>query len=207
MTIDQLLLFLPAAILVAASPGANNLLSLTHGIRSGWVSTVASLVGRFIAFSLMILAVALGLGAVLETSEIAFQVVKWLGVAYLAWLGIRVWRTREVEVVSEELPDTSPWSMARREFLVAVTNPKAMLLFTAFLPQFSNPDEPFVPQLVTLGALYIVVEFVAASGYAAIGAMVRRVEITPKRAVAINRTTGGMMLGAAALLATTKRTS
>lgn len=206
MTFEQLIVFLPAAALVAASPGANNLLSLTHGIRAGLWRTVGSLAGRFAAFALLIAAVAVGLGALLETSAIAFAAVKWIGVAYLIYLGIQLWRTRDLDL--GEAPESEAagvLSLARREFTVALTNPKAMLLFTAFLPQFIRVDQPFVPQLAALGAIYIATEFIAACGYALAGSLVRKVEITPARAVAINRTTGGMMLGAAALLASTKR--
>lgn len=206
MTFEQLIVFLPAAALVAASPGANNLLSLTHGIRAGLWRTVGSLAGRFAAFGLLIAAVAVGLGALLETSAIAFAAVKWIGVAYLIYLGIQLWRTRDLDL--GEAPESEAagvLSLARREFTVALTNPKAMLLFTAFLPQFIRVDQPFVPQLAALGAIYIATEFIAACGYALAGSLVRKVEITPARAVAINRTTGGMMLGAAALLASTKR--
>ncbi len=206
MNADTLALFLPAAALVAASPGANNLLSLTHGIEVGLPLTVASLVGRFAAFALLIALVALGLGALLETSELTFRAVKWAGVAYLAWVGVRLWRSCEIAPIAVDGgAGASALVLARREFLVAITNPKAMLLFTAFLPQFAVPGEPFAPQLAALGALYIAVELVAACGYAALGASVRRIEITPFRARLINRTTGVMMLGAAALLATTKR--
>jgi threonine/homoserine/homoserine lactone efflux protein len=208
MTPDQIALFLPAAALVAASPGANNLLSLTHGIRAGFGRTVASLGGRFAAFTLLIMAVAVGLGALLETSALAFAIVKWAGVAYLAWLGIRMWRSRELDLGSGgDQEEADVLALARREFVVALTNPKAALLFTAFLPQFVTPGTPFAPQLALLGALYVATEFVAACGYALAGASIRRVEITPARAVAINRTTGGMMLGAAAFLATTRRSA
>ena len=206
ITIEQIVVFLPAASLVAASPGANNLLSLSHGARAGLRTTVASLAGRFAAFALLIAAVAVGLGALLERSALAFALVKWLGVAYLVWIGVRLWRTREVDLGRETGEGgEGVTALARREFLVAMTNPKAVLLFTAFLPQFVREGEAFAPQLVALGALYVATEFVAACGYAFAGAAVRRVDMTPARAVAINRTTGAMMLGAAALLTTAKR--
>ena len=207
MTLPQLATFLPAALLVALSPGANNLLALTHGIRAGFVATVLSLGGRFAAFALMIVAVAFGLGAVLEASELAFGVVKWVGVAYLAGLGLRLLRSREPPLgdgAASSEPIDAP-ALARREFAVAVTNPKATLLFTAFLPQFVRVEQPFVPQLLALGALYVAIEFGAACAYAFGGTLVRRTEMTQRRAVAVNRTTGGMMLGAAALLAGTRR--
>lgn len=204
MTLAQLALFVPAALLVAASPGANNLLSLTHGIKAGFGRTVVSLAGRFSAFALMIAAVALGLGAILEASELAFSAIKWIGVAYLAYLGVKLWRAKELDVGGGEASGTAS-ALARREFTVALTNPKATLLFTAFLPQFVVPGTGFAGQLVLLGALYIALEFCAACGYALTGSVLRHFEMTPRRAVLINRTTGGMMLGAAALLATTRR--
>ena len=207
MDAGQLLAFLPAATLVAASPGANNLLALTNGIRSGFRPTVASLAGRLAAFALMIAAVALGLGAVLEASELAFTAIKWIGVAYLAWLGLRLVRSRTLDVDADAGGgrEREARSLIRREFVVAVTNPKAMLLFTAFLPQFVRPDDGYAGQLFALGAVYVAVEGCAACGYAFAGTLVRRVEMTPERVVAVNRTTGAMMLGAAALLAVARR--
>ena len=207
MSPDQFLAFLSAATLVAASPGANNLLAFAHGIRAGLGPTVASLAGRFAAFALMILAVAVGLGALLEASELAFATVKWIGVGYLAWLGLRLLRSRELPIDGGACAGApvAAGALARREFAVAVTNPKATLLFTAFLPQFVDADAAFAPQLLALGSLYVGIELCAACGYAFAGTLVRRVEMTPARAVAVNRATGGMMLGAAALLAVSKR--
>ena len=206
MTSAQLLAFLPAAVLVAFSPGANNLLALTNGVRSGLGRTVASLLGRLLAFALLIVAVALGLGAVLEASELAFTVVKWVGVAYLAWLGVRLLRSRTLELCDDGRGTIAgAGELARREFAVALTNPKAMLLFTAFLPQFVRTDAPYAAQLFALGALYVAVELCAATVYAFAGTLVRRIEMTPARAVGVNRVTGTMMLGASALMATAKR--
>ena len=206
LTTAQVALFLPAAVLVAASPGANNLLSLTHGIRVGMLPTVISLAGRFSAAASMIVAVALGLGAILETSEALFTIIKWIGVAYLAWLGVRMILSEASPTGGEsETESVSLTDLVRREFTVALTNPKAPLLFTAFLPQFVRTDAPFAAQMMALGAVYIGVEFCAACGYAYAGTLVRKLEMTPRRSRIINRTTGGMMLGAAALLATTKR--
>lgn len=90
MTLGQLTPFLLAAALVAALPGANNLLSLARGIRAGFWRTVASLTGRFTMFALSIAAAAVGRGALLEASAAAFAVVKWVGVADLAWLGVQL---------------------------------------------------------------------------------------------------------------------
>ena len=205
MTSDQLLLFLPAAALVAASPGANNLLSLINGARAGLRPTLFSLLGRLAAFLILIAFVAGGLGALLSASELAFTVVKWLGVAYLTYLGIRLWISRELELGESETLEGSAWRLARKEFLVAITNPKAILLFTAFLPQFIVPGTAATTQLLWLGAVYLPIEVCAACLYATAGSRVRKLRLTTARVRLFNRIAGGMMLSAAALLATSRR--
>ena len=100
----------------------------------------------------MIALVMVGLGAVLAASEVAFTVIEWVGVAYLAWLGIRFWRSDELPLAAGG--DTSPASWVRlalQEFWVCMTNPKAVLLFTAFLPPFVDPSGPWASQFLTLG--------------------------------------------------------
>jgi threonine/homoserine/homoserine lactone efflux protein len=202
--LDTWLVFLPAAVLVAASPGANNFLALANGMRSGLLPAVAALAGRLAAFGLMILLVVVGLGAVLAASETAFAVIKWAGVAYLAWLGLRLWR-------SDDLPDeasagaTPSAELAAREFWVALANPKAVLLFTAFVPQFVDPARPLAAQFVPLSAAYIAVEFVAATGYAFAGSRIKALRLGRRGKRRVNRVTGGMMLAAAAWLATARQ--
>lgn len=200
----HLLLYVPTAALVAATPGPNNLLCLTHGMQVGLLPTAISLLGRCAAFAVMVVLVALGLGTILETSEVAFTVVKWAGVAYLAYVGLRLClsgETRETEAV----PCLSAVDMMRREFLVAITNPKAMLIFTAFLPQFVVGHGNYAAQLMVLGAIYLAMEFLTACLYAVGGAGLRKFSLTGSDAVRVNRISGGMMLGAAALLATVRR--
>lgn len=206
MTLDQLLLFVPAAILVAASPGANNLLALANAARNGFRPAFLALTGRFAAFSIMIALVVVGLGAVLERSETVFQIVKWIGVVYLAWLGLRLWLG--------DAPEHGPASvvargdahrLARREFVVAMTNPKAMLLFTAFLPPFVDATAPAWPQLTTLGAAYMAIELGTAAGYALAGSLLGAAKLDRRRARLVDRISGGMMLGAAGMMATLRR--
>ena len=204
MNIAQFLAFVPAAILVAASPGANNFLSLTHGAKAGFGPTAISLAGRLLAYLVLIAAVAAGLGAILERSAMAFAAIKWAGVAYLVYLGIRIWRQRTLELGEGESGGTA-WQLARKEFVVLLANPKAILLVTAFLPQFVQPGGGATRQLLLLGAIYSAIEFVAACFYALAGASMRRLEPTPGRVRLINRTSGGMMIGAAGLLAFARR--
>lgn len=210
MTLAQLLLFFPAAAIVAASPGANNLLAFANGSRHGFLPAMIALIGRCVAFGLMIAMVVVGLGALLEASELAFQIIKWAGVLYLAYLGLKMMIGRdEFQNGATELAlPAGAFSLARREFVVAMTNPKAVLLFTAFVPQFivSGADVSFTMQLIILGALYTAVEFVAALGWALAGGMIRSIQPSAKRVLVLNRMTGAMMLGAAGMLASARRT-
>ncbi|SER77750.1 LysE family translocator [Actinokineospora terrae] len=201
------LVFLGAAFLVAMTPGANNLLGMHHGMRYGPARGVTALVGRLTGFALLITAVAAGLGSLLAASEIALTVVKWAGVGYLVYLGARILLTRQVpEEVPEEQVAPNLISLARKEFLVAVTNPKAVLIFTAFVPQFVEPDRgPVTVQVLLLGALYLLAELVAGSIYVGVGAVVRAVRMSRRAHRRLDQGTGVILLGMAALLATSPR--
>jgi threonine/homoserine/homoserine lactone efflux protein len=207
MTLAQLLIFLPAAAIVAASPGANNLLAFANGSRHGFLPAALALLGRCLAFALMIAMVIGGLGALLEASEAAFQIIKWGGVLYLIYLGIQMVLSRPEPQKHGQIIARSSYALARREFLVAMTNPKAVLLFTAFVPQFIVPADAgsFTVQLIVFGTIYVAVEFVAAMGWAFAGSSIRALRPSAKRLTAINRVSGFMMLGAAGVLATTRR--
>lgn len=207
MTFGQLALFIPAAMLVALSPGANNLLAFANGSRQGVILATIALLGRCLAFVLMIGMVIVGLGALLEASELAFQIVKWAGVAYLAYLGVKMFLDRDTHQDSSMSDPVSGLQLAKREFMVAMSNPKAVLLFTAFVPQFIEPSNgsSFTTQLVMLGLIYIVIEFFAAIVWAVSGAAIRSLKPSARKLILMNKITGALMLGAAAMLATTKR--
>ena len=203
LTPYQLSIFLPAALVVAISPGANNILSLSHGVAVGFYPTVFSLIGRFFAFSMMLLLVSAGLGAIITASSTVFLAIKWIGICYLAYIGFSMWFSKAH--YNQADPDASHGldniSLAKKEFGVAMTNPKAVLLFTAFLPQFVSPDRPYFGQLLVLGSIYMAIEFLAACIYAASGSMFRISNPSRSRSRIVNRVGGAMMLGAAAGLA------
>ena len=204
LTPDQLSIFIPAAFIVAISPGANNILSLTHGAIVGFYPTVFSLTGRFLAFSLMLVLVAAGLGVVIETSEIVLIVLKWFGVCYLAYIGLSMWisESRYKLVNSSHKFSRLSFSLAKKEFIVAIMNPKAVLLFTAFLPQFVSPTRSYFDQLLILGCIYIVIEFFTACIYAAFGSKFGSLGPSRSRYRIIRKTCSILMISAAAILAT-----
>ena len=166
-----LLVFFGASVLIALTPGANNLLGLHHGMTHGVRRGLAGLGGRLAAFTLLIAGVAAGLGQLLAASETALTIIKWAGAAYLLYLGLRLlWSTFRGKTDVPE-PDTRPasaWRVTRKEFGVAITNPKAILIFTAFVPQFIDAGHgPFPAQIALLGAGYLLAEFLAGSVYVA----------------------------------------
>lgn len=201
MTVAQLLVFLPVAVLVALSPGANNLLAFVNGTRAGLGPAVRALAGRCAAFAIMIALAALGLGALLETSELAFGLLKWAGVAYLVWLGVSFWR----RVPEHPLAPAPNARLARREFLTAMGNPKAYLLFTVFVPQFVTGTGSYALQLAVLGGVYVAVEAAAAILWAGAGAWAGKRALTDRRRAWMNRVSGGLMIGAAGALARSER--
>ncbi|MBV1948175.1 LysE family translocator [Streptomyces sp. BV129] len=202
--------FLAVALLVALTPGANNLLALRHAMVRGFGASMVGVCGRLVAFAVLVVAVVAGLGPLLSASEWALTVIKWAGVAYLAYLGTTIlWaslrRTGEPEgtAVAPPVRERPPLTaLVRKEFLVAITNPKAILVFTAFVPQFVGPEHGSVAgQLAVLGACYLGAEAVAAGVFAAAGSVIRAVRLSYRAHRRMDRATGGVLLGMAGLLA------
>jgi homoserine/homoserine lactone efflux protein len=199
------LYFFPLAVGIALTPGPNNFCALNHGLRQGVVAAVVGATGRVAAFAIFLSVSALGLGAMLLASQTAFNVLKWLGAAYLFWLGLHAWRSRELgdlgDLPSGEAAPPRRWrELMRQEFLLGISNPKAMLLFAAIFPQFINPAQPAAMQFMTLGATYLAAEYVSALAYGLGGRQIRRLVKSPRAARRLNRATGGVFMGAGGLL-------
>lgn len=205
---SQLLVFVPAAALVAISPGANNLLAMQHGMRFGVTEAVFALAGRLAAFLVMLGLAVAGLAVVLSRSQAVFEVVKWLGVAYLAYVGVRTLTegaSRKDRMAEPSARVAGRLLLARREFFTVAANPKALLLFTAFLPQFIDPAGSVSGQLVVLGPIYIALELMAATVWALFGHRLHLAELGARARRRLDRAVGAIFLGLAGLLATAKR--
>jgi threonine/homoserine/homoserine lactone efflux protein len=167
MDLQLWLVYLAAAVGLSLTPGPNGLLVLTHGMRFGWRRTLPTALGGVTGFMALVAASIAGLGALLATSERAFEIVKWIGAAYLVYLGIRTWRAPPplvrqpgdggaVAVHKEER--RSRGGRFTEGLMVALSNPKALVFFAAFLPQFMQPGTPLWLQFVILGGTFGVVE-------------------------------------------------
>ena len=140
-----------------------------------------------------------GLSAILMTSALAFEIVKYLGVAYLVYLGIKEWRAAAADLTRTRPERKSPRSMFTRALLVSMTNPKTLLFYGAFFPQFVSRDHAFLPQVVLLSATFVVTAVLVDGSWALAAARVRHLLATRGRLR--NRIAGGMLMGAGAVLA------
>jgi threonine/homoserine/homoserine lactone efflux protein len=165
MSITAWLFFLPACFAINLAPGPNNLLSINVAARHGFITAFVGGTGRLVAFALMLVLAATGLAVVLHASEWFFLAIKLVGAAYLIWLAIQLWRSDAPAIDSTQQDEASLGRTARREFFVAAGNPKAILVFTAFLPQFVDIAKPILPQFAVLGASFLVLEWVAIALY------------------------------------------
>ena len=161
MDLHVWLVYLLAAIGLSLSPGPNGLLALTHGALHGRQRALFTIFGGCVGFVTVIALSMFGIGALLQTSLAWLTVLKWLGGAYLVWLGIQVWRSPPISLdrqVSAE--PRARRSLFQQGALSAITNPKAILFFAAFLPQFIDPARSLLGQFVVMASTFAAIEFV-----------------------------------------------
>jgi threonine/homoserine/homoserine lactone efflux protein len=204
-----LLAFAAVAFIGIATPGPTVLLALANGSRYGIGRSVYGMVGAVLSDFVLIGAVALGLGALLAASEFWFSVVKWVGVAYLAFLGVTLLRSQgslDQSLQAAETGSGSRRAIFLKSLLVAVTNPKGYLFFSAFLPQFIVPSEPQAAQYVALALVFAWIDFLVMLGYAVLGSQAVRL-LKRSGALWLDRICGGALLTLAGSLAFYRRSA
>jgi len=173
MNANALLLFTAASIALAITPGPTMLLALSNGISGGMRAAIGGIAGASLGSSIVITTVALGLGSLLAASEWLFDAIRVVGVLYLAWLGYKLWRTPPTDVRAMLAASTDkplPGRLALlRSLAVALSNPKSLLFFAAFLPQFIDANRPQGSQYLVLGAIFVFVDTLIMMGYATAG--------------------------------------
>ena len=208
MPLDTWLVFFVASWLISLSPGAGAISCMTAGMRFGYRRGLWNIFGLQLGIMFILVVVAAGLGAVLAASATAFGVVKWLGVAYLVWLGIQQWRApaAPLAIDGEGVPaDGTRKALVLRGFLVNATNPKGLLFMLAVLPQFIDPARPQLPQYAICAGTLLFTDLVVMSGYTGLAARVLRLLRAPQHLRAMNRTFGALFVAAGALLASFRR--
>ena len=204
MDIHTWLLYAAAALGLSLSPGPNSLLALTHGALHGQRKTMLfTLTGGALGFVLIIALSMFGIGALLKASLVWLTVLKWLGGAYLVWLGLQVWRAPPIRVdnaapAAASGPTAPGRAMFRQGFLAAATNPKGILFFAAFLPQFVDPARPVLLQFALMAGTFVAIEFITELVLATLAQRITGWLARVGRA--FNRVCGGLFVGIGVLL-------
>lgn len=198
------LAFAVAAVIAVAIPGPTVLLALANGTRLGMRRTWFGIAGAVASDVVLITAVALGLGALLLASEIAFEIVRWVGVAYLVYLAVRLLFSRGRPAHEPAATPASRGRVFLASFLVAVTNPKGYLFLGALLPQFLDPAQPQVPQYLVLGGLFCLIDLAILVLYAVLGARAFR-RLGSRGILTVDRVSGVALLVLAVWLAVAHR--
>lgn len=193
------------AVVAIAIPGPTVLLALANGSRFGVRRATYGMLGAVASDIVLVTAVAVGLGAILLASEFWFSVVKWIGVAYLVYLGIRLILSKGHFAIRDESdPRGSRRAVFMKCFLVAVTNPKGYLFVGALLPQFITANQPQLPQYLIIGTVFCAIDFAIMFAYAAAGSQVVRL-LSRRGALWLDRVCGAVLLALAGVLAVTRR--
>ena len=207
MSLETWLAFFAACWVISLSPGAGAIASMSSGLQYGFWRGYWNALGLQLALVVQIAIIAAGLGAVLATSAMAFTLIKWFGVAYLVYLGIKQWRALPSDLSDDSAPRPigKPLSLVFRGFLVNISNPKALVFMLAILPQFIDPNAPLLAQYLTIGVTMVTVDLIVMAGYTGLASKVLRALKTPKQQRRMNRTFAGLFVSAAAFLATLHR--
>jgi threonine/homoserine/homoserine lactone efflux protein len=207
MTVETWLLFVATELVVALTPGPAVLFVLSQGLRGGLDRAVAATSGVLSANGVYFALSALGLSAVLLASYEVFTVVKWLGAAYLVFLGVTM-IVRARGAFAQDIATDAPVHL-RRTWLngiaMQLANPKGLLYFTALVPQFVDPGSPASAQIAILGVSSMVVEGVVLVGYGVAASRARTFVRRPRFSLLANRASGGLLIAAGAGLAAADR--
>ena len=201
VTMPTLAAFALASLILLIIPGPTIIMvigqALAHGKRIALASVLGVGLGDLAAASLSLA----GVGALLAASAAAFTVLKWLGAAYLVYLGIKLWRApeRSLSAAALEAPEGRPLTIFREAFVVTLLNPKGIVFFVAFVPQFIAPDRSYVAQAAVFVTLFVVLGMANAALYALSAAKLRSVFSAPKVLKRLERT-GASCLVSAGLL-------
>ena len=207
MALDTWLAFFVASWIISFSPGSGAIYAmscgLNHGFRRGFIGTFGLIAGIMTALAV----VAVGLGAVLSTSTHAFTALKWLGVAYLVYLGLKQWRAAPVPMaaVDRDATNVSARTLMVKGWAVNATNPKGLVFMMAVMPQFIDSQAALWSQYLAIAATMACTDFVAMAIYTAFAARVLAFFRSEAQIRFLNRLFGGLFVAAATALATFKR--
>ena len=207
MSPDSWIAFAAASAILLAVPGPTILLvvsySLGHGRRLALPLIAGVALGDFIAMT----ASMLGLGALLAVSATLFTVLKWIGALYLIYLGVRLFRAEVPAEPESADPGDDPLRVAAHAFAVTALNPKSIVFFVAFLPQFLAKDQSYLPQMAVMEATFLALAALNAAAYAFAAAGARSAISRPGMRRMVNRAGGSLLIGAGVLTLAWRRSA
>jgi threonine/homoserine/homoserine lactone efflux protein len=207
MTTDTLLLYIFSSLLLAVTPGPTMLLALSNGISGGMRRAGWGIAGASMGSITIITAVALGLGSLMAASEFLFNALRIAGVVYLVWLGVKLWRSPPTDMraaLAQQVESPQGGRALARSLAVALSNPKTVLFFAAFLPQFVDTLLPQAHQYMVLGAIFVTLDTCVMLAYAAAGTQAVR-WLSKRSLQRLNRACAAGMWALAAMLALWRR--
>lgn len=206
MSFELWIAFTLASTLLVTIPGPTVLLVLSYALSGGRKVAVATALGVATGDLIAISASLLGLGALMQTSALAFTVLKWLGAAYLLYLGIRMLTSRSGGLVpAADAPTKSAWHMFREAMVVTALNPKSIGFFIAFVPQFLRPEAALAPQFAVLIATFVTIGGLNALAYALLAGTLRDRLLCPKIERTLTRIGGAVLIAMGLMTAALKR--
>lgn len=201
MSFEHWIAFVAASAVLLAIPGPTILLVISYALGHGRKSASATVAGVALGDFTAMTASMLGLGALLAASAALFTVLKWIGAAYLIYLGVKLWRAPVADrtVAEEEAPVERPLRIFLHTYVVTALNPKSIIFFVAFLPQFLDLARPLLPQMMIFETTFLILATLNAATYALMASMARKTIRRPAVQRAVNRTGGTLMIGAGLL--------
>ncbi|MCX8904062.1 LysE family translocator [Vibrio parahaemolyticus] len=207
MQLDTWIYYTIAILVLTASPGPSSLLCLSKGVSSGFRLALTTALGSLSAITIILTLSFTGLGVVIASSEFVFNIIKWCGAAYLIWLGIQTFRSKQNDFSKSDsaLVSTSHVSAYTSGFIVGSSNPKAIIFFTALFPQFIDPTDSLLAQYAIFAGTFVVFELSWLTFYALLGVKTSNWLFEAGRAKLFNRLTGGVFISAGVMLSTANR--
>jgi len=193
-----------AGVLISFTPGAGAINTMSNSLSAGFVRSIWGILGQQLALVIHVAIVALGVGVLVSSSPVAFNVIRYAGAAYLVYLGIRQFLSKPdpAKQQSDALRNEPAWSIFRRGLWVNLLNPKAIVFFLAFMPQFIRPDEPLFAQYAVLTATVVVIDILVMwFFFAAAARSFQRFTQTPRGQLVLSKVFGTLFIAVGILLA------
>ncbi|MDX7941633.1 LysE family transporter [Acinetobacter baumannii] len=203
MSLQVWFAYMLACWVISISPGAGAIASMSSGLNYGFRHGYWNAIGLQIALLIQIMIVAAGVGVLFATTPLAFQAIKWFGVAYLLYLAYLQWTApvKDIEIQHEK-KDKSVSALLLNGFVVNISNPKAIVFLLAVLPQFLDLSKPQWIQYLIMAATMVTIDLIVMAGYTGLASKVLRLLRSPKQQKYLNRGFAVMFSCAALLLST-----